>query len=118
MSKGLTLYELTQEFTALDSLIEECGGDISDPEVEKVWDELMALQPQAFSLVAQDYATSALACDGAAQALARLEALYKQAPSVDLLSALNRLQNDPALRRQRLLNHRSAGNNRRVIALP
>ncbi|MBC7701266.1 lipopolysaccharide assembly protein LapB [Aquabacterium sp.] len=73
----------------------------------KVWDELMALQPQAFSLVAQDYATSAQACDGVAEALARLEALYKQAPSVDLLSALNRLQNEPTLRRQRLIDHLS-----------
>jgi lipopolysaccharide biosynthesis regulator YciM len=72
-----------------------------------VWDELMALQPQAFSLVAQDYATSAQAIDGVPQALARLEALYKQAPSVDLLSALNRLQSDPALRRQRLITHLS-----------
>ncbi len=73
----------------------------------KVWDELMALQPQAFSLVAQDYATSAQASGGVAEALARLEALYKQAPSVDLLSALNRLQDEPTLRRQRLINHLS-----------
>ena len=73
----------------------------------KVWDELMALQPQAFSLVAQDYATSAQAIDGVAEALARLEALYKQAPSVDLLSALNRLQDEPSLRRQRLITHLS-----------
>ncbi|MDO9006096.1 MAG: lipopolysaccharide assembly protein LapB [Aquabacterium sp.] len=73
----------------------------------KVWDELMALQPQAFSLVAQDYATSAQASDGVAEALARLEALYKQAPSVDLLSALNRLQDEPSLRRQRLITHLS-----------
>lgn len=72
-----------------------------------VWDELMALQPQAFSLVAQDYATSAQACGGVPEALARLEALYKQAPSVDLLAALNRLQDEPALRRQRLINHLS-----------
>jgi lipopolysaccharide biosynthesis regulator YciM len=70
-----------------------------------VWDELMALQPQAFSLVAQDYAASAQASDGIAQALAKLEALYTQAPSVDLLTALNRLQGSPALRRQRLINH-------------
>jgi len=73
----------------------------------KVWDELMALQPQAFSLVAQDYATSAQASGGVAEALARLEALYKQAPSVDLLSALNRLQDERTLRRQRLINHLS-----------
>ncbi|MDI1259463.1 lipopolysaccharide assembly protein LapB [Aquabacterium sp.] len=73
----------------------------------KVWDELMALQPQAFSLVAQDYATNAQASGGVAEALARLEALYKQAPSVDLLAALNRLQDEPTLRRQRLINHLS-----------
>jgi len=72
-----------------------------------VWDDLMALQPLAFSLVAQDYAASAQASEGVPQALAKLEALYKQTPSVDLLSAVNRLQSDPALRRQRLISHLS-----------
>lgn len=72
-----------------------------------VWDELMALQPLAFSLVAQDYAASAQASDGVPQALAKLEALYKQTPSVDMLSAVNRLQSDPTLRRQRLISHLS-----------
>jgi lipopolysaccharide biosynthesis regulator YciM len=72
-----------------------------------VWDELMALQPQAFSLVAQDYAASAQASGSIAQALAKLEALYTQVPSVDLLSAVNRLQSDPVLRRQRLIKHLS-----------
>ncbi|RZI80612.1 MAG: lipopolysaccharide assembly protein LapB [Rubrivivax sp.] len=73
----------------------------------KVWDELMALQPLAFSLVAQDYAASAQASEGVPEALAKLEALYKQTPSVDLLTAVNRLQSDPALRRQRLITHLS-----------
>ncbi|MDE2402157.1 MAG: lipopolysaccharide assembly protein LapB [Burkholderiales bacterium] len=69
------------------------------------WDELMTIQQQAFSLVAQDYATSAQASEQADQARAKLEALYRQTTSVDVLTAINQLQSDPTLRRQSLLKH-------------
>lgn len=69
------------------------------------WNELMAMQPQVFSLIAQDYAASAQACSQTAAALVKLEALYQQAPSVDVLQAINKLQPDPDLRRQRLIDH-------------
>ncbi|MES2090316.1 MAG: lipopolysaccharide assembly protein LapB [Pseudomonadota bacterium] len=70
-----------------------------------VWDELMAMQPQAFSLIAQDYAASAQACCEESKALAKLEALYAQTPSIDVLNAVNRLQSDASQRRQRLIQH-------------
>lgn len=69
------------------------------------WDELMSLQPQAFALIASDYAAAAQACGESAQAYQKLQALYEQAPSVDVLQALNKLQDDPLVRRQRLLSH-------------
>ncbi|WP_374316748.1 lipopolysaccharide assembly protein LapB [Aquabacterium sp.] len=69
------------------------------------WNELMAIQPQVFSLIAQDYAASAQQCGESDSALAKLEALYHQAPSVDVLHAINRLQIDPVQRRQRLMEH-------------
>ncbi len=71
------------------------------------WDELMALQPQAFSLVAMDYARCAQAGGDTEAALHKLEALYAQVPSVDLLLALNTLQPDADQRRQALMTHMS-----------
>jgi lipopolysaccharide biosynthesis regulator YciM len=69
------------------------------------WDELMALQPQAFTLVAADYAKAAQQCDRADGARHKLQALYAQYPSVDVLQAINSLQSDSAERRTRLLSH-------------
>lgn len=69
------------------------------------WDELMSLQPQAFALIAQDYANAALASGDPASAYLKLQALYEQAPSVDVLQALNKLQDCTTQRRQRLLGH-------------
>ena len=69
------------------------------------WDELMALQPPSFALVAKDYADAARQCGLQADARGKLEALYEHAPSVDVLQAINQLQDDSALRRTRLLSH-------------
>jgi lipopolysaccharide biosynthesis regulator YciM len=69
------------------------------------WNELMALQPQAFALVAIDYAQAALSTGTSAAALTKLEGLYAQAPTVEVLNALNLLQTDAGLRRQRLISH-------------
>ena len=69
------------------------------------WDELMALQPQAFTLVAADYAKAAQQCDQTEGARNKLQALYGQYPSVDVLQAINSLQADSTERRSRLLSH-------------
>jgi lipopolysaccharide biosynthesis regulator YciM len=71
----------------------------------KVWGDLLAAHPTAFNLVARDYAVSAKACGEEAAALERLQAIYRRAPTMDLLAAIATL--DPATRaqRQRLLTH-------------
>lgn len=71
----------------------------------RAWDELMALQPQAFALIAMDYAQAAQASGEGPTALRKLEGLYAQAPSVEVLNAVNLLQPDERLRRQRLIEH-------------
>ncbi len=71
----------------------------------RAWDELMALQPLGFALVAMDYAQAAQACGESASALLKLEGLYAQAPSVEVLNAVNLLQPEERLRRQRLIEH-------------
>jgi lipopolysaccharide biosynthesis regulator YciM len=77
-------------------------------EALRVWNDLMALQPQAFSLVALDYARCAQACGQEADALGKLQNLYTQVPSVDVLHAVNQLQPDAESRRQALLAHITA----------
>jgi lipopolysaccharide assembly protein B len=74
-------------------------------EAVAAWDELMAVQPLSFALIAADYAQAAQAAGLTAQASAKLEALYAQAPSIDVLQAVNRLQPDALERRARLLKH-------------
>ena len=64
----------------------------------------MSVRPAAFNLVAKRYATSARDV-GDAAALARLQALYDKAPTLDLLQAIATLQPDDATRRERLLAH-------------
>lgn len=71
----------------------------------RAWDELMALQPQAFALIAMDYAQAAQGSGEGPTALRKLEGLYAQAPSVEVLNAVNLLQPDERLRRQRLIEH-------------
>ncbi|HEX3139594.1 MAG TPA: lipopolysaccharide assembly protein LapB, partial [Rhizobacter sp.] len=71
----------------------------------KVWGELMAAHPTAFTLVARDYAASALACGEQAAALERLHALYRRTPTMDLLAGIAMLDPAPAAQRRRLLTH-------------
>lgn len=52
------------------------------------WDELLAVQASAFTLVARDYAASARASGDTAAAQVQLQAAYARAPSTDLLEAL------------------------------
>ncbi len=74
-------------------------------EAVAAWDELMAVQPLSFALIAADYAQAAQDAGLAPQAGAKLEALYAQAPSIDVLQAVNSLQSDANERRARLLKH-------------
>ena len=71
------------------------------------WDDLMARQPQAFALIAAEYARCAQALGEACahQALLKLQRLYDQVPSIDVLQALNTLQPDADARRKALLTH-------------
>lgn len=69
------------------------------------WDELLAVQPNAFSLVAMDYAVCADRLNQAPDARRKLEGLYQQLPSVDLLLAINSLQPDEDQRRRALMAH-------------
>jgi lipopolysaccharide biosynthesis regulator YciM len=70
--------------------------------------ELMVANPASFNLVARDYAASARACGEAPAARARLQALYEHAPGLELLQALNALDDDAASREQRLAAHLQA----------
>lgn len=72
------------------------------------WDELLAAQPAAFPLVAQDYATSALACGDQAAAAVRLRAVYERQPGTDLLAALLKLAPDAEARLALLRAHMQA----------
>lgn len=69
------------------------------------WDALLAVQPAAFGLVAQDYAAAALACGDQGAARQQLQTAYERRPSLDLVKALLMLEADPAARDQRLREH-------------
>ncbi|MGC4059522.1 MAG: lipopolysaccharide assembly protein LapB [Aquabacterium sp.] len=71
----------------------------------EVWNDLMAMQPQSFALIAMDYAKCAQACGQTEEALNKLKSLYQQVASVDVLNALNALQPDANARRQALMSH-------------
>ncbi|MEO8154869.1 MAG: lipopolysaccharide assembly protein LapB [Rhizobacter sp.] len=71
----------------------------------QLWGELLAAHPTAFNLVARDYAASALASGEQAAALERVQALYRRAPTMDLLAAIATLDPAPAAQRRRLLTH-------------
>jgi len=74
-------------------------------EVLAVWGVLMVAHPNAFNLVAREYAASALAAGDAPAALERLRELYRRAPSMDLLEAIALLDPAPAHQRERLIAH-------------
>jgi lipopolysaccharide biosynthesis regulator YciM len=67
--------------------------------------QLLALNPDAFNLVARDYADAALACGQQASAHSTLLAQYQRAPSMPLLLALERVETDPPAQCQRLMEH-------------
>jgi lipopolysaccharide biosynthesis regulator YciM len=69
------------------------------------WRQLLATHPAAFSLVARDYAASAQATGQQAQALQELLALYERNPSLDLLAAIEKLEPQPAVHRERVAAH-------------
>jgi lipopolysaccharide biosynthesis regulator YciM len=70
-----------------------------------LWGQLIASQPAYINLVARDYAASATAIGQGAAARERLLALYRRAPSVDLLEAVAALEHDASARRARVLEH-------------
>jgi lipopolysaccharide biosynthesis regulator YciM len=69
------------------------------------WSLLISVRPTAFNLVAKRYAAAAHAAGETGPALARLQALYDKAPTLDLLEAIASLQPDDRGRRERLLDH-------------
>ncbi|MEY4753875.1 MAG: lipopolysaccharide assembly protein LapB [Pseudomonadota bacterium] len=70
-----------------------------------LWAPLMGVHPDAFGVIAADYAAAAQACGQVESARAQLLQLHARQPSVDLLNALLRLESDAAARRQLLLAH-------------
>jgi lipopolysaccharide biosynthesis regulator YciM len=71
------------------------------------WGELLAVAPATFPLVAPRYAQQALAAGWREEALARVSDAYRREPGLDLLAALDILDDDPAQRRERTARHAS-----------
>jgi lipopolysaccharide biosynthesis regulator YciM len=72
------------------------------------WRELLAAHPQAFALVARDFADSARNAGQSERALAELQSLYQRAPSLDALAAIATLDADPAHQHERIAQHLKA----------
>ncbi|HRH88039.1 MAG TPA: lipopolysaccharide assembly protein LapB [Rubrivivax sp.] len=69
------------------------------------WDTLLAQQPQAWPLVAADYARSARACTDCSAACERLQAAYAAEPDIDLLQARIELEGTPGQHERLVLDH-------------
>jgi lipopolysaccharide biosynthesis regulator YciM len=69
------------------------------------WRQLVPTHPEAFALVARDFAASALDAGEQDKALQELRALYDRLPSLDLLAAINLLDIAPASQRTRVSEH-------------
>ena len=69
------------------------------------FDKVMALHPESFNLVTDDYVASALACGEALRARDALLGLYQRGSSLALLAALGRIEPDAQAQRERLLAH-------------
>jgi lipopolysaccharide biosynthesis regulator YciM len=69
-------------------------------EALQAWNELKSRNPAAFSLVAREYAQSALAAGQQAAARLALEALYEREPGGELLHALALLEDQDAAQRR------------------
>lgn len=67
--------------------------------------QLLALNPEAFNLIAREYADAAIACGQQDSAHTSLLAQYQRMPSMPLLLALERVEPDQATQCQRLLEH-------------
>ncbi len=67
--------------------------------------ELLVANRASFNLVALEYAASALACGHEAAALEQLDSVYRREPSLDLLSAIGKLDPNPLRQRDRLTAH-------------
>jgi lipopolysaccharide biosynthesis regulator YciM len=74
-------------------------------EAMRLWNTLLTVKPASFNLVARRYAASARASSKEAAAIERLEALYQQTPTMELLETIASLQPDAAARQARLLAH-------------
>ena len=71
----------------------------------QVFSELLAANPGRFTLIAHEYAVSAMACGEQTAALDQLQRLHQRSPSINLLSAMTLLDTDPKQHRNRLLCH-------------
>ncbi|MDQ5896774.1 MAG: lipopolysaccharide assembly protein LapB [Pseudomonadota bacterium] len=71
----------------------------------QTWLPLAAVAPGALSVIAGDFASSAVACGRGDEARTVLTELHQQGPTSDLLAALLGLDGDPASRRRLLLSH-------------
>ncbi len=69
------------------------------------WDQMLALQPQAWPLVAMDYARSALACADCSTAVERLQAAYEGEPDMDMLQARIELEGASGQHERLVLDH-------------
>jgi lipopolysaccharide biosynthesis regulator YciM len=69
------------------------------------WRPLLSAHPNAFALVARDYAASALDAGERDKALEELGALYQRVPSLDLLAAIGVLDPDPTAQHRRAAEH-------------
>jgi len=71
----------------------------------QAWHQLLVTHPHAFSLVARDYACSAIEAGEGPRALAELQALYQKAPSLDLIAAIGLLDGQASSQRRRVADH-------------
>ena len=71
----------------------------------KQWDQMLAQQPEAWPLVAGDYARSALACADCSAAIERLQAAYAAEPDIELLQACIELEGASGQHERLVLDH-------------
>jgi lipopolysaccharide biosynthesis regulator YciM len=69
------------------------------------WDQMLAQQPEAWPLVASDYARSAMACPDCSAAFERLQAAYEAEPDIDLMQARIELEGASGQHERLVLDH-------------
>lgn len=79
------------------------AGDLA--QAIQSWRELAAAHPASFALVAADFARAALQTGTADEARLLLDAMYRKAPSLDLLDAMGLLDPAPDAQRTRIAAH-------------